>query len=201
MAGDFSLSGRRRPMAGAGKQPSGRSRGTAPLRLPQVEPCDTDCHVGRHGRSAAVNPNRIFFMRLSEQRPSTGRPWRASEVRPLMELAPEIWAPARMRATFPFFERPAISDPAWAAGKRALTPWTGRITCLPPDLAARAKVPVDTHVETLDDGAALVTLRNRSTRRTEKAWNACALSKPRRVQSRVERRRRERRSRDQSASC
>jgi hypothetical protein len=41
---------------------------------------------------------------------------------------------------------------------RILRPWIGWITYLPPDLAARAKCPADVHVETLDDGAALVTL-------------------------------------------
>ena len=54
---------------------------------------DTSCHVGQYGRSAAVNPNHIF-MRLSERRSVTERPWRASEVRPLMKFARDVWAPA-----------------------------------------------------------------------------------------------------------
>ncbi len=118
---------------------------------------DTSCHVGQYGRSAAVNPNHVF-MRLSALRPSTGRAWRASEVRPLMTFAREVWAPAEMCATFSFFAHPKIPDPTWAAGERTLKPWIGWITYLPPDLAARANVPADTHVETLNDGAALVTL-------------------------------------------
>jgi len=135
----------------------GGHAGPPPYDFRKSSYADTDCHVGQYGRSAAVNPNDIF-MRLSEQRPTTGKPWRASEVRPLMKFIREVWAPAEMCAVFPFFDFPETSDPTWAAGKRTLKPWIGWITYLPPDLAARAKVPADTHVETLDDGAALVTL-------------------------------------------
>ena len=53
---------------------------------------------------------------------------------------------------------PKIADPTWAAGERTLRPRIGWITYLPPDLAARAKYPADVEVETLADGAALVTL-------------------------------------------
>ena len=45
-----------------------------------------------------------------------------------------------------------------ASCDRPLEPRIGWITCLPPELAARAKHPADVEVETLDDGAALVTL-------------------------------------------
>ena len=62
-----------------------------------------------------------------------------------------------MRDVF-FLPTPKIPDPTWAAGERRLTPWIGWITYLPPDLAARAKYPADIEVETLQDGAALVTL-------------------------------------------
>ncbi len=51
-----------------------------------------------------------------------------------------------------------IPDPKWAEGARTLKPWIGWITYLPPDLASRAQYPADVQVETLDDGAALVTL-------------------------------------------
>jgi hypothetical protein len=104
-------------------------------------------------------PNHIF-MRLSEKRLSTRRPWRASELRPLMKFTRSIWNPSRMCAMFPFYTRslPEIADPTWAAGKRSLQPWIGWITYLPPDLAARARYPSNVEVETLEDGAALVTL-------------------------------------------
>ena len=61
---------------------------------------------------------------------------------------------------FPFYvlDLPKIADPTWAAGERTLKPWIGWITYLPPDLALRAKYPADVEVETLVDGAALVTL-------------------------------------------
>ena len=56
------------------------------------------------------------------------------------------------------FEPQKIPDPTWAGGERTLEPRIGWITYLPPDLAARAKYPADVEVETLADGAALVTL-------------------------------------------
>jgi hypothetical protein len=77
-----------------------------------------------------------------------------------MKFAREIWNPAEMCALFSFGSRflPEIPDPTRAARKRTLKPWIGWITYLPPVLAARAKIPADTQVETLNDGAALVTL-------------------------------------------
>lgn len=135
----------------------GGHAGPPPYDFRKSSYADTDCDIGQYGRSAAVNPNHIF-MRLSEVRPSTGQPWRASELRPLMKFAREVWNPAEMCATVPFLDYPTIPDPTWAAGKRTLKPWIGWITYLPPDLAARAKYPGDVEVETLDDGATLVTL-------------------------------------------
>ena len=81
-------------------------------------------------------------------------------MRPLMKFAREVWNPVEMCAMFSFYtlDSPKIPDPKWAAGKRNLRPRIGWITYLPPDLASRAKYPADVQVETLDDGAALVTL-------------------------------------------
>jgi len=130
-------------------------------------PCDyresttavTECRIGSHNRVAARNPNHAF-MRLSDLRPSTGRPWRASELRPLMKFARDIWNPAEMLTLFSFqsLEMPKIADPVRADGVRTLKPWIGWITWLPADLAARAQYPGDVEVENLADGSALVTL-------------------------------------------
>ena len=137
----------------------GGHAGPLPYDFPKSSLADTQCHVGAYGRHASKYPNHIF-MHLSELRPSTGCPWRASELRPLMKFGCEIWKPAEMCAMFPFYvlDLPKIADPTWAAGKRPLKPWIGWITYLPPDLALRAKYPADVEVETLVDGAALVTL-------------------------------------------
>ena len=54
-------------------------------------------------------------MRLSNARPTTGRPWRASELRLLMKFALEVWNPAEMCATFSFYDLPRIRDPKRAA--------------------------------------------------------------------------------------
>jgi hypothetical protein len=75
-----------------------------------------------------------------------------------MKFAREIWRPTEMRATLAFFEPQKIPDPTWASGERTLEPRIGWITYLPPNLAARAKYPADVEVETLADGAVLVTL-------------------------------------------
>jgi hypothetical protein len=133
--------------------------GTPPYDFRPTSYADTSGFVGASRLSPAMlTPNHIF-MRLSEKRPSTGRPWRASELR-LMKFTRSVWNPSRMCAHFNFYTRnlPEIGDPTWAAGKRSLQPWIGWITYLPPDLAARAKCPSDVDVDTLDDGAALVTL-------------------------------------------
>ena len=130
-------------------------------------PCDcresrtavTECSIGGFGERSARNPNHAF-MRLSRLRADTGRPWRASELRPLMKFARDVWRPAEMLAFFWFQiqEMPKIADPVRADGVRTLKPWIGWITWLPADLAARAQYPGDVEVENLADGSALVTL-------------------------------------------
>ena len=134
----------------------GGHAGSPPYDFRKSSYADTLCHVGAFG-PPVINQNYIF-MRLSNLRPSTGRPWCASELRPLMRFAREIWNPAEMCAMFSFYDPPKIPDRTWAAGERQLRPWVGWITYLPPNLAARAKYPADVEVEILEDGAALVTL-------------------------------------------
>jgi hypothetical protein len=135
----------------------GGHAGPPPYDFRESSYADTRCDVGAFGRRASVSPNHIF-MRLSALRPTAGRPWRASEVRPLMKFAREIWKPAAMCAKFPFQDLPKIPNPLWPAHQRPLRPRIGWITYLPPSLAARAKYPADVEVETLSDGAVLVTL-------------------------------------------
>ena len=135
----------------------GATRDHRPMTSASSSYADTDCHVGAFGRSASIYPNYIF-MRLSNLRPCAGRPWRASEIRPLMKFAREVWNPAEMCATFSFYRPLKVPDPTWAAGERPLRPWIGWITYLPPNLASRAKYPADVEVESLEDGAALITL-------------------------------------------
>ncbi len=146
-----------RPWPEQGSHIWGGHAGPPPYDFRESSYADTDCHVGVFGRSASIHPNYIF-MRLSALRPSTGRPWRASELRPLMKFARKIWNPAEMCAMFYFSDPPKIPDPTWAAGERTLKPWIGWITYLPANLASRAKYPADVEVETLNDGGALVTL-------------------------------------------
>jgi hypothetical protein len=135
----------------------GGHAGPSPYDFRKSSYADTNCAVGNFSRHASVTPNYIF-MRLSALRPSTGRPWRASELRPLMKFARESWNPVEMCAMFSFYRPLRIPDPTWAAGERNLRPRIGWITYLPPNLASRAKYPADIEVETLEDGAALVTL-------------------------------------------
>jgi len=143
------------PWPEAGSCIWGGHAGPPPYDFREASYADTLCSIGAYGERAGGNS---IQMRLSDVRPSTGQPWRASELRPLMKFAREIWRPTEMRATLTFFEPQKIPDPTWASGERTLEPRIGWITYLPPDLAARAKCPADVEVETLDDGAALVTL-------------------------------------------
>ncbi len=133
--------------------------GPPPYDFRRSSYADTRCTIGAFGLSPFKHPNNIF-MRLSEIHPSDNRPWRASQLTDLMKFARNVWAPAEMRLMFTseITDLPMIADPTWAAGERVLEPRIGWITYLPPDLAARAKYPGDVEVETLDDGAALVTL-------------------------------------------
>lgn len=133
----------------------GGHAGPPPYDFREASYADTLCNIGAYGEPARGNS---IQMRLSDVRPSTGRPWRASELRPLMKFAREVWRPAEMRATLTFFDPQKIPDSSWAGGERTLEPRIGWITYLPPDLAARAKYPADVEVEALSDGAALVTL-------------------------------------------
>jgi hypothetical protein len=146
-----------RPWPELGSFIRGGHAGSPPYDFRESSYADSDCHVGSFATRATVHPNHIF-MRLSQLRPITGQPWRASELRPLMKFAHEVWNPAEMCAMFSFYNPPKIPDPTWAARERTLRPWIGWITYLPPDLAAKAKYPADVEVEALADGAALVTL-------------------------------------------
>jgi hypothetical protein len=156
----------------------GGHAGAPPYDFRKSSYADTKGCVGSFGLRASANPNHVF-MRLSELRPSTGAPWRASELRPLMRFARDVWDPAEMCAMFSFYildlpkipdptrvamlasrirARPHLADSYRASAQRMLNPWIGWITYLPPALAARAKYPAEVEVETFDDGAALVTL-------------------------------------------
>jgi len=77
-----------------------------------------------------------------------------------MKFAREVWRPADMCAMFSFYilDLPKTPNPMIPGHERPLRPWIGWITYLPPDLAAKAKYPADVEVETLPDGATLVTL-------------------------------------------
>jgi hypothetical protein len=136
----------------------GGHAGPPPYDFRKTSTAGTRCSVGAFG-PPAINRNYIF-MRLSELRPSTGRPWRASELRPLMRFAREVWNPAEMCAMFSFYvlDLPKTPNPIFPPHPRPLRPWIGWITYLPANLAARAKYPADVEVEALEDGAALITL-------------------------------------------
>jgi hypothetical protein len=154
----------------------GGHAGPPPFDFRKSSYADTTCRAGAFGPNGGRIPNHVF-MRLSDVRPSTGSPWRASELRPLMRFARDIWDPAEMCAKFSFCNLPKIHDPKRAAmlapyararpkiadsimagSERPPRPWIGWITYLPPELAAKAKYPADVEVETLPDGAVLVTL-------------------------------------------
>jgi len=91
------------PWPELGSEIRGGHAGPPPYDFRDSSYADTRCRIGAYRSQSSINPNHVF-MRLSALRPSTGRPWRASELRPLMKFARETWAPAEMCATFPFFD-------------------------------------------------------------------------------------------------
>ena len=163
------------PWPEAGSYFWGGHAGPPPYDFRKASVAVTRGYVGAYGKYGGGNH---IEMGLSDVRQSTGRPWRASELRPLMKFARETWNPAEMCAMFSFYglDLPSIPDlspnglrlaeslrlqPHIVEPKevrRILEPRIGWITYLPPELAAKAKYPADVEVETLDDGAALVTL-------------------------------------------
>jgi hypothetical protein len=147
-----------RPWPELGSHIGAGHAGPPPYDFREARYADTVCWIGAFG-PPKIDRNHVF-MRLSKLRPSTRRSWRASELRPLMKFACDIWKPAEMCAMFSFqgLNLPKIADPTWAAGERVLRPRIGWITYLPAILAERAKYPTVVGVEILDDGAALVTL-------------------------------------------
>jgi Immunity protein 52 len=136
----------------------GSHTGPPPHDFRESSYAETSCHVGSYLNPGDTSANNIR-MRLSALRLATGRPWRASELRPMMKFAREIWNPTAMCVMFPFYMNfPSVPLPLQPELHRRMDPMLGWITYLPADLAARAKYPADVEVEKLSDGAVLVTL-------------------------------------------
>lgn len=146
----------------------GGHAGRQPYDFRESSYADTRCHLGSHSGPPHASANKIL-MRLSAVRPSLGRPWRASEIRPLMKFAREIWNPVNMSVAFSFQgnDFPSRPSPVRRAPGLPLSPRIGWVSYLPQDLASRAKYPADVEVETLPDGAALVTLCEEQLEKTD----------------------------------
>jgi hypothetical protein len=146
------------PMPKYGSSIWGGHAGPSPYDFRKSSYAETACHTGSYLNPGDSSANNIR-MRLSALRVATGRPWRASELRPLVKFAREIWRPAAMCAMLPFdMDLPSVPNPLQPEFQRPLRPWIGWITYLPAHLASRAKYPADVEAEALDDGAVLVTL-------------------------------------------
>lgn len=147
------------PMPEFGSFVSAGHAGAPPYDFRGSSYADTTCTIGSRAVHGPIDQN-LIVMRLSKIRPSTGHGWRASELRPLLKFTREVWNPTEMLAMCSDFTMslPKKPNPVWPGKLRPLRPWLGWITYLPPDLAARAKYPDFVEVETLDDGAVLVTI-------------------------------------------
>jgi hypothetical protein len=147
-----------RPWPELGSFVGGGHAGPPPYDFRESSYADSRYHVGSYGPDKSAGANNIF-MRLSASRPTIGRPWRASEVRPLMKFAREVWEPMAMCVMFPFQTNlPSVPNPLRPTHQRPLRPRIGWITYLPPDLSSRTNYPAGVEVEALNDGAVLVTL-------------------------------------------
>jgi hypothetical protein len=164
------------PLPKLGSDIRGGHAGPAPYDFRKSSYADTWCHVGGFGPPGMGS--NLIWMRLSELRPSTGRPWRASELRPLMRFAREIWNPAEMSAMFSFYDPPRIPDRTWAAGERFLRPWIGWITtCLLISPPARNIPPTSKSKSWKMAPCWSLCAKSRSRRATSKAWRECMRSR------------------------
>jgi hypothetical protein len=108
------------------------------------------------GSFANNNPHsNDATVRLSRLRLTTGLPWTASELRPLMKLMIDAWSPREASVDcgryFDFKARRENAD-------GVLLPWEGWLTYIPADLTREVVVPPGVHVDTLPDGGIIATL-------------------------------------------
>ena len=95
----------------------GMHAGPPPYDLRRSSDAATLCSIGAYSYRNSPLPNHIR-MSLTPKRPSTGHPWRASELRPLMKFAREVWNPGKVCAILLFLARsPGNPDPTRAAGQ------------------------------------------------------------------------------------
>ena len=160
-----------RPSAGTGELHLGRPRGPPPYDFRRRAYAVTRCHIGGYGKPARAGKH--IRMRLSDVRPSTGRPWRTSESRPLMKFAREIWQPGGMRVTFSSSSRrrsPIRLGPA--ASERSSPASAGSPTCRP--TSPRGRDAAEIEVEAFPTAPRWSPCaRSRSARATPKAWRVC----------------------------
>ena len=138
----------------------GGHAGPPPYDFRKSSYADTRCHVGAFGRAPPIHPKLRLHAALR-----VASVHGAAVARVRTEAVDEIRARGleprgNVRDVFLLHPR-SSQDPRSDLGRGRsdrFRPWIGWITYLPPDLAARAKYPADVEVETLEDGAALVTL-------------------------------------------
>ncbi|MGD0565434.1 MAG: Imm52 family immunity protein [Roseiarcus sp.] len=152
---------------------SGRHAGSPEyFRRPEFE-MSTIVWAGAYGGN---NPHcNHVEIQIGTKRISTGQPWRASELIPLMKLVLRIWQPREMSVDCWRYGdlRASVPDAVGAARHAALSPrlqllnplqdrtllpWVGWLTYLPADLAAKVTIPGEIAVERLDDGGIIATL-------------------------------------------
>jgi len=97
---------------------------------------------------------------IGKKRIATEQAWRASELKSLMRVVLDVWRPREMSVDADRYAEsiPEVEDNSYAAGRRRLTPWTGWLTYLPADLAAKVTIPSEIGVERLEDGGLIATL-------------------------------------------
>jgi hypothetical protein len=115
-----------------------------------------DMRVGAFGVN---NPHwNSFSIALSNKRSLTASAWTASELRPVMQIAIEEWAPQEGSIDC-FRYRDHLRSYQDARGKRRLfLPWDGWITYIPWPKAALVVAPDGVRVDRLDNGGCLYTL-------------------------------------------
>ncbi len=104
----------------------------------------------------------FVVMHLSRVRLTTGRSWRASEIRRLMRLVLRIWSPREIGVDggqhHYMVAKAEFINSIGQTKMRVLVPRVGWLTYLPADLAAKARLPAAVDVERVDDGGVIITI-------------------------------------------
>jgi hypothetical protein len=137
-------------------------RNVGPHPRDDVGPSDAMTEVRAGVCCPDVSQCNFIVMHLSRVRLTTGRPWRASEIRRLMRLVLRVWSPREISVDggqhLYMAAKTEFINSIGQTRTRVLIPRIGWLTYLPADLAAKVRLPATVDVERLDDGGVVISI-------------------------------------------